>query len=182
MRKLYCVKFENKVQPYYGFIKPWNAVRDEDTYSLTYLPPSFINGIEDELKIDGKIIRHKLTFDKNGMSRDMKKCVVYLENGNRSSTIHYRHTLVNPSLIIAFDNLNDAKYAIEQPLYMGQNIYPIYGNKDFGIREMNDEKFDTLLGVETIESSDVDENAVFVGFNRQKGNQRMYINIIRNEW
>lgn len=182
MRKLYCIEYKNKVQPYYGFIKPWNSVRDEETYSLTYLPPSFINGIESELGIKGNIVRHKFQFNKNGMSKDMKKCVVYLENGQRTHTIHFRNTLVNPIIILAFDNLEDAQYAIGQPLYVGQNIYPIYANKEFGIKEMTDDDFDNLLGVETIETNSDDENAIFVGFNRQKENQRMYININRNEW
>ena len=182
MRKLYCVEFGKMIKPYYGYIKPWNAVRDDETFSLTYIPPSFISGIEEELKIDGNIVRHKRTFDKTQMEKDFKKCIVYLKNNYVNHTIHHRHTLVNPKLILAFDNYEDAKYALGQPLYFGQNIYPIYGNKDYGIVEMTDEEFDKLDGVETIQTTEDDEESIYVGNNRQKNNERMFVRIIRNEW
>ena len=182
MRKLYCVEFSKLSKPYYGYIKPWNAVRDNETFSLTYLPPSFINGIEEELSIDGKILRHKLTFDKSHMERDLKKCIIYLKDNYVNHTIHLRHTLVNPKIILAFDNYEDAKYALGQPLFVGQNIYPIYGNNHFGIVEMTDEEFDELEGVETFQTDENDEESVYVGNNRQKNNERMFVKIIRKEW
>ncbi len=182
MGKIYCVEFSNSITPYYGYIKPWNGVRDDETYSLTYLPPSFINGIEEELKINGNIIRHKLTFDKSNMERDMKKVIIYLTNNRVNHAIHIRHTLINPKIILGFDNYEDAKNALEEPLYFGQNIYPIYGNPSYGIREMSHDEFDGLVGVETFQTSEDDEMSVYVGNNRQKNNERMYVRIIRNEW
>ena len=182
MRKLYCVLFSNLSKPYYGYIKPWNAVRDNETYSLTYLPPSFINGIEDELRINGKILRHKLRFNKGRMEKDMKKCIIYLKDNCVNHTIHIRHTLVNPEIILAFENYEDAKCALEQPLFVGQNIYPIYGNPNFGIVEMTDEDFDELEGVETFQTDENDEESIYVGNNRQKNNERMFIKIHRKEW
>ena len=58
--------------PWFAFFKPWNAVRDSETYSLTYLTPSVINGIEYEngLPMDS-IVRSKLSFRTDGMGRDV---------------------------------------------------------------------------------------------------------------
>lgn len=58
--------------PWFAFFKPWNAVRDSETYSLTYLTPSVINGIEYEngLPMDS-IVRSKLAFRTDGMGRDV---------------------------------------------------------------------------------------------------------------
>lgn len=182
MENIFCVEFSNMIKPYYGYIKPWNGVRDDETYSLTYLPPSFINGIEEELKINGHIVRHKLTFDKSNMGEDLKKCIVYLKNDYITHTIHKRHTLINPKIILGFDNYEDAKYALTQPLYFGQNIYPIYGNIEFGIVEMTNDEFSKLDGVETILTDENDDDAIYVGNNRQRNNERMFVRIYRNEW
>ena len=183
MGKLYCVTFGGVVKPYYAFFMPWNAVRDEEAYSLTYLPPSTINGIEEELHLEhDSIVRHKLTFSKNGMQREMNKRIVYLPKGETTHTIHTRHMLVNPTIILAFKNREDAEYAMTQVIYGGQFIYPLYPNREEGIKEYTHSEFDKLEGVETIETEENDENAIFLGFNRQKENKRMFVNIIRNEW
>ena len=180
MKKLYCIKFGGVVKPYYAFFMPWNAVRDEETYSLTYLPPSTINGIEEELRLEhDSIVRHKLTFSMNGMQKEMNKRIVYLQKGETTSTIHTRHMLINPEIIFAFKNKEDAEYAMTQVIYGGQFIYPLYPSKEYGIQELTHEEFN---GVETIETCEEDENSIFIGFNRQKENKKMFVNIIRNEW
>lgn len=181
MRKLYCVKYGKKIKPYYGYIRPWNSVRDIETWSLTYLTPSFINGIEEALSIKSKIVRHKLTFDE-GMTKDFSKSVVYLKNNKKSHTIHNRHILRNPELTLAFDNEEDAKVAFNLPLYMGQNIYPIYPSYEYGIKVMTDDEFDLVGGVETFETTKDDEMCVYVGNNRYRNNERMYVNVIRKPW
>ncbi len=40
--KLYVIKY---VGPF-GFIKPWTAVRDSETFSQQFLTPSILEGIE----------------------------------------------------------------------------------------------------------------------------------------
>lgn len=189
--KLYCIRYRNICKPYYGYIKPWNAVRDTETYSLTYLVPSFINGIEQELGIEGKILRHKLKYQivlpkfiKNKKNKivvngDFSKAVTY---GKNSST-HKRHCLTNPEIIFAFDNKEDAEYALTQPLCFGQIQYTIYPDITFGekgIQIMTNEEFDDLVGVETFTSNE--DEGIYVGNNRQKNNERMYVNIIRKFW
>ena len=53
----------------FGFIKPWTAVRDGETFSQQFLTPSIIEGIEKKLfpkllTVPGihKIVRHKLSY------------------------------------------------------------------------------------------------------------------------
>ena len=43
--KLYVIKY---VGPF-GFIKPWTAVRDSETFSQQFLTPSILEGIEKKL-------------------------------------------------------------------------------------------------------------------------------------
>ena len=64
---IYVVKYSGK----FGFIKPWTAVRDGETFSQQFLTPSIIEGIEKKLfpellEFNGcikKIIRHRLKYD-----------------------------------------------------------------------------------------------------------------------
>ena len=42
---IYIVKYTGP----FGFIKPWTAVRDSETYSQNFLTPSIIEGIEKKL-------------------------------------------------------------------------------------------------------------------------------------
>jgi hypothetical protein len=62
----YTVKYTGP----FGFIKPWTAVRDSETYSQQFLTPSIVEGIEKKLfpelleekgKIQ-KIIRHRINY------------------------------------------------------------------------------------------------------------------------
>lgn len=64
---LYIVKFTGP----FGFIKPWTAVRDSETYSQQFLTPSIVVGIERKLfpellkNDDGeikKIVRHRINY------------------------------------------------------------------------------------------------------------------------
>ena len=161
MRKIYCVTYRNIIKPYYGYIRPWNAVRDDETWSLTYLTPSMIDGIGIELGIENKIVRHKLVFDKTHMETDFTKCVVYCKNNKRNQTVHKRHTLVNPIITLGFETYEDAMLAMGLPIYCGQNIYPIYPFVNDGIKEMTDAEFDELYGVETFETNEEDEKSIY---------------------
>ncbi len=63
---MFAVRYTGK----FGFIKPWTAVRDGETFSQQFLTPSIIEGIEKKLfpellNQNGKIlkiIRHKLSY------------------------------------------------------------------------------------------------------------------------
>ncbi len=67
METIYVVKYTGP----FGFIKPWTAVRDSETYSQQFLTPSIVAGIERKLfpellqNDDGeiqKIIGHRLSY------------------------------------------------------------------------------------------------------------------------
>lgn len=192
---MYCIKYSNRNAdgnfgtPYTGFFKPYNAVKDSETYSLTYLPPSVINGIENWLEIpQGSILRHKLTFDKNGMTRELVKTTygIYWKNykpiqcvvKNTTNGIHIKHCLVNPEIIFAFDTKEHAEIAAKTTIYLGQMEYIIYPQDD--IKEMSEEEFDKLPGVETFQCEE--NNGVFCGFNRFKNNEKQFVEIVRKEW
>ena len=61
----YVVKYTGP----FGFIKPWTAVRDGETFSQQFLTPSIIEGIEKKIfsellnqKGISRIVRHKLSY------------------------------------------------------------------------------------------------------------------------
>lgn len=64
---MYIVTYKGQ----FGFIKPWTAVRDGETFSQQFLTPSIIEGIEkklfpEQLNKNGvveRIKRHKLSYD-----------------------------------------------------------------------------------------------------------------------
>lgn len=191
---MYCVKYSNSINgeiaaPYHAFIKPYNAVRDSETYSLTYLPTSLINGIEKRIEIPfNSIVRHKLTFNKHSMSKEQVKTtngatwkngvqIEYVVKGSTSS-IHLKHSLINPEVIFGFKTIEDANKAFGTTIYLGQSENIIYPNLDFGIVEMTNEEFDKLPGVETFPS----DGGIFCGFNRFNNNKKQYVKIVREEW
>lgn len=185
---MYCIKYENTIKPYFGFIRPYNSVADGETYSLTYLPPSLINGLEKALDLKGKIMRHKLTYYPNEMAREQVKIPIPNSSSDATQTVYIKNYLINPTLILGFELYEDALNALKLPLHLGQSEYVIYPNEvfsddfDSSIVELNDEEFSALLGVETFELDGDSDDAIFCGFNRLKDNKRMFISIDRKEW
>lgn len=53
---LYVVRYTGP----FGFMKPWTAVRDSETYSQQFLTPSIVEGMRQKLGV-GAILRHRLT-------------------------------------------------------------------------------------------------------------------------
>lgn len=104
--KLYVVKY---VGPF-GFIKPWTAVRDSETFSQQFLTPSILEGIEKKLfpellDISGikKIVRHRLSYDQvsqqqeviqaRGWNQTKKDKSTCLKDRHRSSFVGFCLTL-----------------------------------------------------------------------------------------
>lgn len=73
--KYYIVKYSGP----FGFIKPWTAVRDGETFSQQFLTPSMIEGIEKKLfpeilsrsGLQGFIVGHRLNY--TGISRQQEQ-------------------------------------------------------------------------------------------------------------
>lgn len=198
---MYCVRFKGNACSV-GYIRPWNSVRDSETYSLTYIPTSFINGIEVENNLSGKILRHKLRF--NGMTKELfvaeerngfvlggrGKQKEYTYKKTRSHGISTIHQLSCPEIILGFEKLEDAQELSKNCIYVGQTqylIYPVnFNDEDEDIDgtvvvELTDEEFSKLQGTETFASTEDDEEAIYCGNNRQKNNEKMYIRIVRTK-
>lgn len=181
---MFVVKYKNEMGPSFGFIKPYNAVRDIETYSLTYCPTSMINGISERLFGEREIehiVRHKLSYNDDvdcGLQPMGMHTVVNTNiHPYEITSTHTRHVLVGTTMTLAFRTKEEAEVAKEQTIYVGQFEYLLF--PQMSIEEMSDEEFDALPGVETFATCEEDEDAIFVGFNRFKENARMYIKVDR---
>ena len=122
----------------FGFIKPWTAVRDAETFSQQFLTPSIVEGIEkklfpellDQPGIAGKITRHRLSY--SGVSRQQEQTQPRaisekfekskgLVTISRGRSILTRGVLLSPSLWLAFDGKNSAKIAAQQHICLCRN-------------------------------------------------------------
>ena len=91
------------------------------------------------------------------------------------NSIHKRYLLTNPEITLAFECKEDALKAVEQPIYVGQTEFILYPNGD--VMEMTEEDFDKITGFECFSSNKEDPEAIYVGNNRQRNNERMYVKI-----
>jgi len=119
----------------FGFIKPWTAVRDSETFSQQFLTPSIIEGIEKKLfpellKETGiqKILGHRLCYDQisgqqeqiqtRGWNSTRKGKQILFE---RPNGILMRGVLINPTLSIAFNTKSGAEIAFKQHICLCRN-------------------------------------------------------------
>lgn len=185
----YVVKYSGQ----FGFIKPWTAVRDGETFSQQFLTPSTVEGIEKKifpelLEVKGiqKIIRHRLnylgidiqqerTWSKGGFKAERKKD----KQGNiyykaKNLAILNRGIMLEPNLYLAFKNKQDAKKAMGEHICLSRNedlMLPI----EFS--ELSENTFDTINGFELL--FDGDKNKMFkVGYNRFDEVKEMYGQLI----
>lgn len=182
---MYVVKYTGK----FGFIKPWTAVRDGETYSQQFLTPSIIEGIEKKLfpellSVQGeicKIVRHKLSFaaidsqqevtqargwKNKSMSQNGKK-EPYLE---RERSILNRGVMLDPILYLAFKEKDDAVNASRQHICLCRNEDVML--PDAEIQEYTEETFAELNGFELRFGESV--QSFLVGYNRFDGGKPMY--------
>lgn len=183
----YIVKYTG----HFGFIKPWTAVRDGETFSQQYLTPSTIEGMEKKLfpgllssKGIHKIQRYRLAFD--GMSRQMEviqaadfelkaiKGEKNFKSAKRKTGILYRSILQNPVLHLAFTNKEDAIVAAEQHLCLCRNEDLIYPNEE--ITKVPETVFDEIAGFE-LRFGEKQPGAFLVGYNRFADATPMYGNL-----
>jgi hypothetical protein len=166
--KYYVVKYTGP----FGFIKPWSAVRDELTYSQTYLSPATIKGLSQKLfgiNIVDRIKRYRLQFDLISEQQEQtwaplrkitnKKGVKSLNNG-----IITRGILLNPVLYLAFETFNLAKEASEQHVCLCRNEDILFPDAIEPIREFSVEHFEIIPGFELIPTGDTAD--IPVGFDR----------------
>ncbi|MHA4812070.1 hypothetical protein ACX0G9_28495 [Flavitalea flava] len=181
----YVVKYSGT----FGFIKPWTAVRDGETFSQQFLTPSIVEGIEKKLfpellQIPGKVTkiqRHRLnyqgidsqqekTWSKGGFKAIKKKDGlgrVYYQADNIS--ILNRGILVNPNLYLVFRNKQDAENALTLQICLCRNEDILIGEY---IIEMSEKEFDGIDGFELFFSTA--EKGFKVGHNRFNENREMF--------
>jgi hypothetical protein len=182
---LYIVKYSGP----FGFIKPWTAVRDSETFSQQFLTPSIIAGIERKLfpellKADFgiyKIKRHRLTYQQISLQQEQIQPRGWNTKGTarnrmyeRPYSILTRGVMVNPVLFLAFETLDDAEKASAQHICLARNEDMLFPQEE--IMEVSAEEFDTndelFYGFELM----VDKNnqSFLVGYNRLDENKPMY--------
>jgi hypothetical protein len=170
MKKYFVVKYTGP----FGFIKPWTAVRDIETFSQQFLTPSIVEGIEKKLFPEllstrgqiFKIKRHRLsyqsidvqqekTWPKSGIVRDRKGVC------KTKTSIIQRGFLINPFLYLAFEEEKDAFEAAKQHICLCRNEDVLLPHEVFCTSQ---EKFDEIDGFELIFTDA--ENGFKVGHNR----------------
>jgi hypothetical protein len=182
----------------FGFIKPWTAVRDSETFSQQFLTPSIVEGMEKKLfpellkeEFNGKIIkikRYRLNYQ--GIDVQQEKTWskgginVYKDKGQYKTNLGIlnRGVMLNPNLYIAFENEEDANQAATQTICLCRNEDLMFPEMVF---ECDLSKFDEIEGFELIFSDS--ENGFKVGHNRfdnaveMFGELKVFGNPIRDE-
>lgn len=160
----------------FGFIKPWTAVRDDETYSQQFLTPSIVEGMRQKLEVEN-ILRHKLAhsgFDRQqervqsaGWKERTSKGVRTLR---RSQSILVRGVLLQPELHLAFATEEDANRAHGQHLCLCRNEDVVFASGP--VRTMDEQDFDEMTGFELRFGKS--DSAFLVGYNRFEDGEPMY--------
>lgn len=183
----YIVKYTGK----FGFIKPWTAVRDGETFSQQFLTPSIIEGIEkklfpETLSLNGqvtKIARHKLSYSAIDSQKEVTQTrgITKLPNSNlgtrgtwKNGKINFtpitRGVMLDPVLYLAFIKQTDAETASKQHICLCRNEDVMLPDSE--IIELEEEQFAELEGFE-LRFGESDQSFL-VGYNRFDNNKPMY--------
>lgn len=173
----YTVRYTGK----FGFIKPWTAVRDGETFSQQFLTPSIIEGIEKKLFPEllanngsiSKIKRHKLSYASIESQQEVTQARGWKVSKKEIScerSIIKRGVMLDPVLYLAFSNKADAETAAKQHICLCRNediMLP-----DTEIYEYTDEEFAELDGFELRFGES--NQSFLVGYNRFDNGKPMY--------
>lgn len=189
---LHIVKFSGP----FGFIKPWTAVRDNETYSQNFLTPSIIEGIEKKLfpelleqtNYPGRIVRHRLSY--LGITKQQEQTQprgidikINKKQGiavvQRPRSILVRGLLIEPILHLAFAEREYAERATQQHICLCRNedvLLPVEFAPNEIVTSMSEEDFDKpengFNGFELI--FEKGKQSFIVGFNRFQKSKPMY--------
>jgi hypothetical protein len=175
MDKYYVVKYTGP----FGFIKPWTAVRDSETFSQQFLTPSIVEGIEKKLfpellSVDGikKIVAHRLSYTQvsqqqeviqtRGWNTTKKGKQILFE---RPTAVLIRGVLLHPILFLAFSNKEDAEAALMQHVCLCRNEDILMPLEMQQVKKENFDNDEEYAGYELIFENN--ENSFHVGFNRR---------------
>ena len=174
---MYIVIYKGK----FGFIKPWTAVRDGETFSQQFLTPSMIEGIEKKLfpellehnGVICKILRHKLKYTAIDMQQEVTQArgwKVGKKQMTRERSILRRGTILDPVLYIAFEERSDAIKASKQHICLCRNEDVMLPCSE--ILELSEDEFEKLEGFELRFGES--EQSFLVGYNRFIQGKPMY--------
>lgn len=174
----YIVKYTGT----FGFIKPWTAVRDGETYSQQFLTPSILEGIEKKLfpellneKSIQKIVRYKLHYDAISLQQEQTQTRGWEYKKSekrmfRSLSILKRGVMINPILYLAFAKKEEAEVAATQHICLCRNEDVIFPSEQ--IFCLTEQEFQQIEGFELRFGES--EQSFLVGFNRFNENNPMY--------
>ena len=173
---MYVVRYKGK----FGFIKPWTAVRDGETFSQQFSIPSIIEGIEKKLFPEmlntigiHKISRHKLKYDALDSQQEVTQTRGWEHKSKmniRNRSVINRSVLLNPRLCLAFDKQEDAFTATKQHVCLCRNEDILIPEPD--IIELSVNEFEQFPGFE-LRFGESDQSFL-VGYNRFDNNEPMY--------
>ena len=175
---LYVVKYSGP----FGFIKPWTAVRDSETFSQQFLTPSILCGIERKLfpellnKPFGlyQIVAHRLSYEGLSMQQEQTQPRGWNKRKDsleRPRAILTRGVMLNPVLRLAFRSKDEAEMAVAQHICLCRNediLLP-----DIQIKAVSGQAFDQppFDGFELV--FEQTEQSFIVGYNRFDDNRPM---------
>lgn len=180
--KYFIVKYQGP----FGFIKPWTAVRDSETFSQQFLTPSIITGIERKLFPElikepygiFKIKAHRLSYDKVDSQQEQIQPRGWNKKKNaatREYAILVRTVLLKPVLWLAFENEDDAERANQQHICLCRNedlLYPVLENPESVQVEDFNSDGEIFNGFELV--FEKNEKSFLVGYNRFDNGSPMY--------
>lgn len=159
----------------FGYIKPWTAVRDSETFSQQFLTQSIVCGMERKLFPEllnepfgiVRIAAYRLSYSGLSMQQEQTQPRGWNRKGKtleRPRAILVRGVMLNPVLYLAFRTIADAETAANQHLCLCRNediVLP-----DPAIRTVSPEAFDEppFDGFELV-FGESDQSFV-VGYNR----------------
>ncbi len=153
----------------FGFIKPWTAVRDGETYSQQFLTPSIVEGMRQKLEVSA-ILRHKLSHDGFSRQQEVTQSSGFKSNGRRARSIIIRGAMLRPVLCLAFGSKEDADRAHQQHLCLCRNEDVVFA--DGPVQEVTSLEFGEMTGFELRFGKS--EKAFLVGYNRFEDGTPMY--------
>lgn len=181
MEKYYVVKYSGP----FGFIKPWTAVRDSETFSQQFLTPSIVEGIEKKLFPEllselgiKKIKAHRLSYSQINQQQE----VIQTRGWNstrkgkqilfdRPTAVLIRGVLLEPILHLAFSTLCDAEMALQQHICLCRNEDVLMPIEIIEVMKNDFDDQEEFNGYELVfEESD---SSFHVGYNRMT-NESMY--------
>jgi hypothetical protein len=182
----YVVKYSGP----FGFIKPWTAVRDGETFSQQFLTPSILEGIEKKLfpetlsqkGLQGYINGHRLNY--TGISRQQEQTwsKAWVEKGGkpimemrltkRKGVEEYKEVKI-PTI-----TRRPATGILTRGVLIEPNLYLAFANSEFANRAANQHiclarNEDLLFPEEAIEASEEEwQSAAFPGFELLFGTEK----------